>query len=95
MLPIEGPWYGGTNITLHGRNFKPFNDSEIDNTLDRYCIFDFKGDKEDTAIMIYKDDPRRIKRKAYIESSTTAYCLSPPTIDDQNYTFVDLSLNNQ
>ena len=42
LEPPKGPWFGGTNITVKGRNFKPFNDAEIDNSLDRYCIFDFE-----------------------------------------------------
>jgi pyruvate/2-oxoacid:ferredoxin oxidoreductase alpha subunit len=82
-------------VTLKGRNFKPFNDSEIDNTIDRYCIFDFEKNTQSKYFKVFKNDIRYVHKKAYIESSTIAYCESPPMVDDINTAFVEITLNFQ
>jgi hypothetical protein len=94
LIPPKGPWFGGTNITLRGRNFKPFIDAEIDNTKDRYCMFDFDKNT-DTKFRFNDNTPHLVKTKAYIETSTIAYCVSPPMVDEIYTAFVEITLNDQ
>ena len=94
LLPNKGPWFGGTNVTIHGRNFKPFIDSEIDNTKDRYCMFDFDKNT-DTKYFVNENSNHLMKTKAYIESSTVAYCVAPAMVDEIYNAWVELTLNDQ
>lgn len=77
--PDFGPIAGGTNVTLKGSGFMPFDwAGDIDNRNDTFCIWDELG-----------------KVKATVISYTLAQCMVPPNSAALQTLHVKLTLNNQ
>ena len=78
ILPHQGPESGGTEITLKGKNFAPFEgiESQIDNKDDVYCgFFDLN-----------------LRVRAKILNATRAICISPPSYY-VNSSLIEITLN--
>ena len=79
LEPDFGPVAGGTNITLKGSGFMPFDwSADIDNRNDTFCIWDELG-----------------KVKAEVISYTLAQCMVPANAANVVALHVKLTLNNQ
>jgi hypothetical protein len=78
ILPHQGPESGGTEITLKGKNFAPFEgiENQIDNKDDVYCGF-FE---------------LNLRVRAKILNATRALCISPPSYYI-NSSLIEITLN--
>jgi len=79
LEPDFGPVAGGTNITLKGSGFMPFDwATDIDNRNDTFCVWDELG-----------------KVRAEVISYTLAQCMVPPNTANLVTLHLKLTLNNQ
>jgi hypothetical protein len=80
LVPNFGPDSGGNRVEIKGSNFEPFLEQE--NLIDN---------RNDTFCLFAEVG----KMPLHVEKSTRAYCEAPPNLNSLDYTFVELTLNNQ